>query len=277
MSFKLRTVVAACAICSAGAASAASLSITVTNNQGADGLSLTPLYTALHDGSFDAFNVGDSASPGVELIAETGMPGTVMAERLAADPGSVAEFITAGAPPPIQPGESSTVTIDVDPLSNRFLTFLAMVLPSNDTFIGNDDPTEFEIFDAMGNFLGPQSIEVTGLDVYDAGTEANALLGSAFVAGEDITLGGLEDEPISPVTVGRTDLSAFIGAALPDGRTLGADAVNGLLLDPGAVSLLTIDVDFIAPTPVPLPATAPLLLFGLGAVGLWSRRRKQAA
>jgi len=91
----------------ATAASAITLNITVTNNQSEGGLSFTPLYTAIHDDSFDAFNVGEAASAGVELIAETGMASEVAAERRALDPDSFGTVLASPeGPPPVQPGET---------------------------------------------------------------------------------------------------------------------------------------------------------------------------
>ena len=54
------------------AASAASLQISITNNQQPDGLYITPLLSILHDGSFDAFDSGSPASANVEAAAEEG-------------------------------------------------------------------------------------------------------------------------------------------------------------------------------------------------------------
>lgn len=270
------------AICAATTVSATTLNIKVTNNQGADGFAVTPLYTAFHDGLFDAFDVGEGATRGLETIAETGRPGpatdssTIAFERVGVDGDSVGGVVnTSAGPPPIQPGEIASIDVTVDPLENVFFTFLAMLLPSNDTFIGNDDQMAYQLFDATGAFLGPQTINVTGEDVYDAGTEINALLGSAFVAGEDISLGGAEDLAISTVTKDR-DLSAFIGASLADGRTLGADPVNLLLNNPSALNLLTIEITEVV-APVPLPASATMMLAGFGLGGIWLRRRKKAA
>ena len=57
---------------SAGAVQAATLKITVTNLGVSGGLTITPVFAAFHNGSFDTFNVGDAASAGLEEIAETG-------------------------------------------------------------------------------------------------------------------------------------------------------------------------------------------------------------
>ena len=39
-----------------------------------------------------------------------------------------------------------------------------MLFPSNDAFLVNDDPTQIEIFDAEGNFIGAEFI-ITGNQV----------------------------------------------------------------------------------------------------------------
>ena len=55
-----------------GTASAATLSITFTNNQAADGVYITPLLTILHDGTFDTFDRGGRTSAELEALAEEG-------------------------------------------------------------------------------------------------------------------------------------------------------------------------------------------------------------
>ncbi len=273
MTLKLKSVAMAVPLSMmlATAASAATLSITITNTTGADGFAITPLYTAFHDDSFDAFNVGAAASAGVELIAETGMASAVAAERLAADADSQGNTNAAGTPPPIQPGETVTAVLDIDGASNPYFTFLAMLLPSNDTFIGNDDA--LRLFSDSGDFLGPQFINVTGEDIYDAGTEANALFGSAFVQGEDITLGGAGEGVIT--AAGADIASIFGGATLATNGVLGTGDVLDFFTDPADFSLLTISITEVAP--VPLPASAPLLAASLGFLGWRARKKKQSA
>lgn len=264
----LFSATAALGLIAASAASAITLNITVTNNQSAGGISFTPLYTGIHDGSFDAFNVGESASAGVEEIAETGSAATLASERLAADANSVGAVLASpDGPPPLQPGESSTVQIEVDANSAQYLTYLSMLLPSNDAFFGNDDA--LQIIGDDGAFLGPQTIEITGNDFYDAGTEVNGLTGAAFVAGEDISLG---DEEGGVITA-ATSLSVFAGAQLATGDILGSEDQINFLANPGAFSLATITISEIAP--IPLPASALLLLTGIGGIAVSRRRRRK--
>lgn len=261
----------ALSIMTATAASAASLSITIENLTGAGGFAVTPLYTAFHDDTFDAFSVGDAASPGVELLAETGAASLVAQERLDLDADSTGNVNPAGTPPPIQPGESVTTVLDVDGQSNPFFTFLAMLLPSNDTFIGNDDA--LRLFDDAGNFLGPQFIEVTGEDIYDAGTEVNGLEGAAFVAGQDVNAG---EEENGVITAAGADIaSIFAGATLATGDTLGSGAVLDFFTNPADFRLLTISITEVSQ--VPLPASAPMLAAAVGLVGWGARRKKKSS
>lgn len=260
---------AAASLCAlAASAHAVPITITVTNNQAEGGLSLTPLYTAFHSAAFDAFNVGEAASAGVELIAEVGSPMDVAGERRAADPNSVGGVLTApggfGPAPVIEPGESTTLTFDVDPTSQRFFTFLSMILPTNDTFVGLDEAVE--IFDEDGNFLGARSFDITSAFAYDAGTEVNTLLdGAAFVQGVDQTQGTVE----GGVITAATDIGAIAGIIAANGIPLSAEAVAAFF--GGGASLATITLD-VAPVPVP----GALILFGTAVAGAAGVRRRAA-
>ena len=275
---------AALAALVAAPAAAATLRITVTNDAAPDGFALTPVYTAVHNGSFDAFTNGEAASPGVETIAELGSPAGLPAERLAADPDSAAVVVFGGAPGsprPIFGGETASAELTVaDPASQRFLTFLSMVVPSNDTFIGNDDPLAFALFDAGGAFLGPQTITVTGAFIYDAGTEVNDPLGNpAFVAGQDATgpfdangdpiAGGAAAEG-GVISQGMFGLADFAGVTTAPGFVLGDAAQLDFLTDPDAFAVATITIEEVAP--IPLPAAGWMLLAGMGALAGLRRR-----
>lgn len=254
-------------------AQAATLQITVTNNQAAGGLSITPLYTALHDGSFDAFDLGGIASPGLELIAETGAASALAAERRAIDPDSQPLVLASpDGPPPIQPGESVSSTIDVNASEELFFTFLSMLLPSNDHFIGNDNPLAYQLFDAAGNFTGNTTINVTGDQIYDAGTEANGLAGAAFIDGVDIAESPAGESRIQQGIALSQELFGP-GVQLATGETLNPALID-FTSDPSAFNLLTIEIKEIAA--VPVPASAPLLLGGLALMGWYGRRKKRA-
>ena len=241
----------------ASQASAITLEFTITNNQADGGLFLTPLYLGLHDGNFDAFSEGSAASAGLELLAEEGSPADIAGERQALLPNSQGGVITspggfAGAPV-IDPGETATLRIEVD-AENRFLTYLSMIIPSNDAFIGNDDA--LELLDADGNFLGAQTINVSLDDIWDAGTELNNNIGAAFNAA-----GGTGTDEGGVVTRLGTDIiDQLAGQSTAAGTT-----VNSILNS----SLATITI-----AAVPLPATLPLLGAVLLGGGAAARRRK---
>ena len=168
------------------AVSAASVQISVTNNQDADGVYLTPLLSILHDGSFDTFDAGSSASASLEALAEEGNPGLVAADAALAGATTGIIFGPAGfgGAPVLDPGETSSIRLDVDPMTNRFFSFLSMVIPSNDIFIGNDNSMAYEVFDILGAFTGLGPILVYSNDAWDGGTEENDGLGAPFQLGQ---------------------------------------------------------------------------------------------
>ncbi|NNF25143.1 MAG: PEP-CTERM sorting domain-containing protein [Rhodobacteraceae bacterium] len=254
----------------ASAAAATTLNITVINTQEPGGLSATPVFTAIHDSSYDAFDAGSAASANLEALAETGATGGLAADALAADADATTTvFASPAGPPPVQPGESVSQIVDITATEALFLSFLAMVLPSNDTFVGNDDPLAFQLFNDAGEFLGDRVFTITGTSIYDAGTEVNGLTGSAFVAGQDISLGDPEGGVVGP----GQSLAAFAGATLATGDILGDADLIDFTSRPSAFSYLTISVTEIAP--VPLPATALLMLSGLGLAGFGLRRTRR--
>ncbi len=256
-----------------GLAHALPITVSITNESATDGLGLTPLFVAFHDGSYDAFDVGGFASMGTARVAELGNPDIAMSEALAADADAVTG--SAGAPggfagaPIIEPGETATVTLEIDPFDQRFFTYLSMVLPSNDTFIGNDNP--IEIFDMSGNYLGDRTLNLTGFNIWDAGTEANDLTdGPAFVVGQTGTEGTVTNDPVA-----LSDGIAAIAAMLPPGNVL-----NPILADFASdrenFQLATITIEA---APVPLPAALPMFgaaLAGFGAMR-WRRAKTKSA
>ena len=151
------------------------VTVEVENLAPESGNFLTPVWLAFHDGSFDIFDEGGTASAGLESLAEDGATGTLGAEFESSRTGSAHATLTSGGEiPPFAPGASNAMTITLDgasPLS-RFLSFATMVIPSNDAFVANGDPMAMEIFDADGNFTGAEII-VQGTQVWDAGTEVN--------------------------------------------------------------------------------------------------------
>lgn len=267
----LTTTAAVVGLCLlSGAASAATLSITVSNTS--PNLTYTPLWAAFHSGAFDSFDAGSAASDGVKQIAEMGDPSVVQGELLAADPGATSTVIAAGGIPPVQAGETATVEIDIDPLTQRYLSFLSMILPSNDTFIGNDDPRAYALFDAMGTFLGPRVINLTADLFNDAGTELSDTANAPFVVGGD----GAANTPEGGVVHAAGSLADFNGLSLADGSVFNFGTDN-FLTNPDRFVLGQISISLVQPSAVPLPASAPLFAAAFGLMGAMRLRRRRAA
>ena len=140
-----------------------------------EGTHLTPFWVGFHDGSFDLFNEGEAVSAGLESLAEDGSTGLVSADFAESEGGSRDTTITGpGSPPVFFPGNSNSTVFTLDassPLS-RYFSFASMIIPSNDAFVGNDDPLVFEMFDEEGNFIETE-ILIMGSQVWDAGSEVN--------------------------------------------------------------------------------------------------------
>jgi len=141
----------------------------------AGGSYLTPVWASFHDGTFDSFTSGQAAGAGVENVAEDGTTSVLAAEFLAQGGGQVeATTLSNGPIPPLAPGQRAVRTFALDPQSpsSRYFSYASMVIPSNDAFIGNDNPKGLPVFDLEGTFLGV-SRTVNGSMVWDAGTEVN--------------------------------------------------------------------------------------------------------
>ena len=147
--------------------------VSIENIAPENGTALTPLWVGFHNGGYDTIDLGRPASEGVERIAEDGDPAVLNQEFDQSGLGS-AQGVVAGPSGPLTPGERGELLIDVENAGEqgRYFNYAAMVLPSNDIFVANDDQREHLVFDQRGRFLGADFI-ITGDEVLDAGTEVN--------------------------------------------------------------------------------------------------------
>ena len=125
---------------------------------------LTPAVVATHRSPVRLFAVGDPASPAIQNLAENGdVPGFVQSLHDNPDVAHVAVAAGAG-PPPIMPGEVSTITIVADRGADH-LSVASMLICTNDGFTG------------VAGLALPAAIGETATHVaraYDAGTEMNS-------------------------------------------------------------------------------------------------------
>lgn len=158
------------------------LRVTVQNLSPANSLSFAPLRVGFHNGTFDAFNNGMTATAPIISIAEGGSGSDWFPAFAAAEPNATLGTVVGTPPGPLLPGTSASTIFTVDPSVNRFFTFASMVVPSNDHFIGNDNPMQYMLFNAMGN-LNISTISQFGSSIWDNGSETEDPANAAFLVG----------------------------------------------------------------------------------------------
>jgi hypothetical protein len=245
-------------------ASATQVRVDVQNLTASGGLYFTPVWVGFHDGSFDDFDLGVAASASVEALAEEGDVSGVRSDFMAVAGGQDDVVIApAGFPgaPVFDPGDSGSLTLDLDPMTHRYFSFGSMVIPSNDAFIGNDDPMAYEIFSATGVFTGPLDILVLGTDIWDAGTEVNDGQGAAFLA-----LGGSSTDEGGVVSMHPGFTTADILGRTTAAGTIVDEIAGDFTLDGYQLARITI-------SQIPEPQFMALFGVGLGLMTFLGRRR----
>jgi len=245
---------AACLAAPAAALSAmVQVRVHVENLAPAGSVAVSPLTLGFGAGTFDPFDAGKAAGEPIVKIAEGGNGSMWMAAFQAAEPTATVGVVTPG---PLTPGGSAMADFLVDSSVNRYFSFGAMVVPSNDYFVGNDSPTQYSVFDAGGQ-LALTSITLKGSDLWNAGSEATDPLQAAFL---QVGMNDLRTPENGVIGADFADLSTFNGLTTAAGYAFNSQLAANL------------DVYRISFEVVPEPAsTAAMALCGiLGSV--WLRR-----
>ena len=276
--------------------------VDIQNNAPTGGVAITPVWVGIHSGSFDSYNGGLSAQPGLERIAEDGNTAVVTTQFADFDAvnggytyvdnsgvspadalvrtGDLRDMYrqqaTLGSPdgpPPIQPGESVRTTFDIrTDGSNEYFSYLSMVLPSNDFFVANGNPLAHSLaslYDGEGSI----SFNIGGFNaspVNDAGTEAESYLTSAANG-----LFGLAGGQTGP-DQGPADANGLIR------NVVGSNPLDALNFDEGPQPLFDFNngnlygngIATVTITAVPEPATVVLVLMGVAATCSAAMRRR---
>ena len=280
------------------ATAAMPIRVEITNNAPAGGAFLTPVWTGFHDGSFDSYNGGLSAQPGLERIAEDGNTGVISADFLggytyidgssgtdvsarvmSSQAGSArVDGMVGGAP--IAPGQTVSQDFVIDSSgTNRYLSYVSMVLPSNDYFVANGNPMGHDLMSLYGAPAGTSISFDIGLPgtVNDAGTEVNFANISGAGDMEDETVAGLGVLGAgymgqSAPDVGAMENGVVANVSDPFGSAMSLlDAhpnlnFNDSSLYPNGLATVTVSV---------VPEPSSILLGGLGMLGLIAIRRRR--
>lgn len=136
---------------------AVDMTLSVTNST--HGTYFTPLLVTAHDAGTRLFQTGTAAGADLQAMAEGGDISGLLVQVGGAD-SDTADNPALGL---LAPGQSVTFSLNTDTTGNGFLSLVAMILPTNDGFVGLDS---LPIPTAPGTYT-------FYLNAYDAGTEAN--------------------------------------------------------------------------------------------------------
>lgn len=232
------------------------ITVTVRNLAPTNSVSFAPLRFGFHNGSFDAFNNGQTATAPIISVAEGGSGADWFPAFAAAEPLAVLGS-TSGA---LTPGASqTTMTFRVNTAINPYFTFASMVIPSNDHFIGNDNPLQYRLFDMAGNLIQSQ-INQAARQIWDNGSEAFDPANAAFLVGGN---NDLRTPQNGVVAFDFLELAGFNGLQTAAGYTFQSNLL---------ANTPVYQINFSAAA-VPEPSTWAMLIGGFGLTGAAMRRR----
>jgi hypothetical protein len=171
-------------------AAGAELDVSVTNMT--SGIYFTPLLVGAHTEQDHLFTAGEAASSSLEIMAECGDISELVADLSAVG----ADTLVNPAEGLLAPGATATGKL-MTSRHNRYLSLVAMLLPTNDGFVGLDS---LPIPRASGTYI---------YDLYgfDAGTEINDEI--LFTESCDASTPGIPGDPPELGGQNGTGVAAF--------------------------------------------------------------------
>ena len=148
--------------------------ISIENLSTEAGTFLTSTWIGIHNGRFDLFDRYRPASLGLERLAEDGNADFLSQEfnyQAGLDSLIVGSEKTETV---IDPGEIAEISLELDSdnPNQQYLSYVSMLIPSNDAFIANENSRAIDLFDNDGNLIAGEYI-IYGNRLWDAGTEGN--------------------------------------------------------------------------------------------------------
>ncbi|MDD1792795.1 spondin domain-containing protein [Enterovibrio makurazakiensis] len=204
-------------------ANAANIDVSITN--ATDGIYFTPLIVAAHHDDANLFQTGTPASDAVEAMAEGGDISGL--EDLALSAGAAVSSNPAEGI--LAPGETASTHLYTQ--HGDVLSIAAMLLPSNDAFVGVDS---WKIPRKKGTYV----INANG---YDAGTEANDELAANVPTPPFITFGSNGTGVDSEVANGNVHIHpGNLGDTNATGGISDFDSTKHRWLNPVAIITVTV-------------------------------------
>jgi PEP-CTERM motif len=244
------------ALAAASHAAPVQVSVTIENLASNNSISFAPLHVGFGNGTFDAFNAGQTPSEAIISVAEGGSGAAWQPAFAAAEPNATRGTIAG----PLFPGQMRTQTFMVDAAANQYFTFGAMVIPSNDFFIGNDSPMAYQLFNATGQ-QQLSSITLKARDIWNAGSEVFSVAGAAFLVNGS---NPVRSDEGGVVGLNFSELSGF------DGQTTAAGYVFNSQLSASD------DIYKISFTTSAVPEPQTYALMGVGLLALLGMQRLRA-
>lgn len=246
----------ATALLSPAVSHAAALRITV---EAPSNVGLAPALLSFHDGTNDFFDTGSTASAGLEALAEVGDTSTLQSSLATGD------NITIANSGPFTPGSSNSVVFNIADTNTSF-SFAAMVLPSNDWFIGNNEA--LDISSLISGGVGSTLTFEFGR-VYDAGTELEDF---SFSPGNPII--GIDTMANPGGGTSTNDPISLVSGADPFGSfaNISPGTFDSTAFDFNSAGVGNTTLGRVTITTIPEPGVT--LLGSLGALTLLIRRKR---